>query len=91
MNKEELKEILDNHKKWLNDEPGGKKADLRYADLSFANLRYADLRSADLRGADLWIENGDDAVWAIVRAELERRIAEDRMRQKHENADGRGQ
>ena len=122
MNKEELKEILDNHKKWLNDEPGGKKANLsgadlsgadlryadlrgadlrganlRYADLSFANLRYADLRganlrgadlrSADLRGADLWIENGDDVVWAIVRAELERRIAEDRMRQKHENAD----
>ena len=117
MNKEELKEILDNHKKWLNDEPGGKKANLRdadlrgadlsfadlrgadlrgadlrganlrYADLRGANLRYADLRSADLRGADLWIENGDDVVWAIVRAELERRIAEDRMRQKHENAD----
>ena len=92
MNKEELKEILDNHKKWLNDEPGGKKADLsfadlcgadlRFANLRFANLRGADLRGADLRDADLWIYSGDDVVWAIVRAELERRIAEDRMRQK---------
>ena len=92
MNKEELKEILGSHKKWLNNEPGGKKADLRYADLHGANLRgadlrYADLRNADLRGANLWIYSGDDEVWAIVRAELERRIAEDRMRQKRENAD----
>lgn len=72
MNKEELKEILDSHKKWLNNEPGGKKANLRDADLS---------------GANLWIYSGDDVVWAIVRAKLERKTAEDRMRQKHENAD----
>ena len=73
MTKEELKEILDSHKKWLNKEPDGKKADLRFA---------------DLRSADLWIYSGDDDVWAIVRAELERRIAEDRIRrQKSENAD----
>lgn len=77
MTKEELKEILDSHKKWLNDEPDGKKADLRGADLCGANLH----------GADLWIYSGDDSVWAIVRAELERKIAEDRMRQKRENAD----
>ena len=117
MNKEELKEILDSHKKWLHNEPGGEKADLRDADLRdanlrsadlrfadlrsadlrfadlrganlrFADLRGADLRFADLRGADLWILSGDDSVWAIVRAELERKIAEDRMRQKRENAD----
>ncbi len=97
MTKEELKEILDSHKKWLNNEPDGKKADLSGADLSNANLRFANLRDANLRfanlsgadlsGADLWIYSGDDDVWAIVRAELERRIAEDRMRQKRENAD----
>ena len=107
MTKEELKEILDSHKKRLNNEPDGKKADLRYADLrdadlsgadlrdadlrgadlSGADLRGADLRGADLRGADLWIYSGDDDVWAIVRAELDRKIAEDRMRQKRENAD----
>ena len=88
MTKEELKEILDSHKKWLNNEPDGKKADLSDADLRFADLRFADLRDADLRDADLWIYSGDDDVWAIVRAELERKIAEDRMRrQKSENAD----
>ena len=92
MTKEELKEILDSHKKWLNNEPDGKSADLSDADLSGANLSNADLsganlHGADLRFADLWIYSGDDSVWAIVRAELERKIAEDRMRQKRENAD----
>ena len=122
MNKEELKEILDSHKKWLNNEPDCKKANLRFADLHGAdlsgadlsganvrgadlhgaNLRFADLHGADLRDADLsgadlsgadlrdadlWIYGGDDNVWAIVRAELERKIAEDRIRQKHKNAD----
>ena len=49
----ELKEILDKHKKWLNDEDGGEQADLRGADLRGANLRDADLCVADLSGADL--------------------------------------
>ena len=53
-----LKQILELHKKWLNNEGGGKRADLRCAhlrsaDLSGANLRGANLRSADLSGADL--------------------------------------
>lgn len=54
----ELKEILEKHKKWLNNEDGGEKAnlrgaDLRGADLKEANLREADLKEADLREADL--------------------------------------
>ena len=48
MDKEKLQEILEKHKKWLNDEEGSERADL-----SSADLRYADLRGADLRGADL--------------------------------------
>jgi hypothetical protein len=58
----ELKEILFNHKEWLEGR-GGIRADLRYADLSEAdlrgtnlrgaNLRYTDLREAYLSGADL--------------------------------------
>ena len=44
----ELQEILDKHKKWLNDEDGGERADLRGADLRGADLRRADLRRADL-------------------------------------------
>ena len=53
-----LNEILEKHLKWLNDENGGERADLRganlyRADLRGANLYRANLSGADLRGADL--------------------------------------
>ena len=47
-----LEKILEDHKKWLNNE-GGKRANLSYANLSSANLSNADLFSANLRHADL--------------------------------------
>ena len=50
----DLKQILELHKKWLNDEDGGKRAYLRGAYLRGADLSGADLRRADLSGADLW-------------------------------------
>jgi len=65
---EELAEVLEKHRMWLDDEEGGEQADLRGAylrgaDLSDANLRGANLSDAylsdanlsdaDLRGADL--------------------------------------
>ena len=50
---QEIKEILDVHDKWLHDEDGGERADLRGADLRGADLRGAYLRCAYLRGADL--------------------------------------
>ena len=66
MDSEKLKEILENHKHWLNEDCDGwenmradlreadlSEADLREADLSGANLYSADLREADLSGADL--------------------------------------
>lgn len=58
MTQEELAKILELHKKWLNDEEGGERAnlsgaDLRWADLSRANLRWADLSGANLSGANL--------------------------------------
>lgn len=63
MTAEKLAEILKKHKKWLNDEEGGERADLScaklsganlsYANLSCANLSCADLRGSDLSGADL--------------------------------------
>ena len=53
MKKEELDKILELHKKWLNDERCGVKADLRGANLQGANLRYADLQDANLQGANL--------------------------------------
>lgn len=54
MTKEQLNEILEKHKKWLNDEPGGERADLFRANLCGADLRGADLRGADLHGANLF-------------------------------------
>lgn len=43
MNANEMKEILEKHRKWLRGEPDGARA----------NLRGANLRGAYLRGADL--------------------------------------
>ena len=48
-----LKQILELHKTWLDNEAGGNRADLRSADLRSANLRSADLSGAVLSGADL--------------------------------------
>ena len=53
MNANELKEVLELHKKWLNGDKDGKRANLCNADLRDANLCNANLRRADLRGADL--------------------------------------
>ena len=67
ISQEELKEKLELHKKWLNNEKGGVRlnlrntdltnVDLRHVDLSSANLENVDLRHADLRCANL--ENVD--------------------------------
>ena len=53
MTQKELKMILDRHRKWLNDEEGGERANLYRADLREANLNRANLREANLHGADL--------------------------------------
>ena len=57
MENEELKKVLELHKKWLNDEKGGARANLCGADLREANLWGADLRGANLREANLWGAN----------------------------------
>ena len=54
MKEQELKNLLEKHRKWIYGEDGGERADLRYADLRCANLRDADLRCANLRDADLY-------------------------------------
>ena len=54
---EELNEILEKHKKWLEDNEVGERADLSVADLSGANLSVADLSVADLSGANLSVAN----------------------------------
>ena len=81
MLKQELQTIIEKHKKWLNEEHGGERANLRGADLRGADLRGEELREADLsesdlrgedlsganlRGADL---SGADLSWATLRGE----------------------
>ena len=66
MTQEELKVVLEKHKKWLNGEKGGVRADLRGANLRDADLHGADLRDANLsyvnlHGADLHGANLRDA------------------------------
>ena len=58
---EKLKEIIEKHKKWLNYEKDGEKADLQGADLRNADLQGANLQSANLRSADLQGANLQDA------------------------------
>ena len=53
-----LKDILDKHKKWVDEEEDGERANLSFADLSFvdlfdANLKFTNLSHANLRNADL--------------------------------------
>lgn len=52
MNKNELEQVLSDHKSWLRCEEGT-RADLRNADLSGADLSDADLSGANLRNAVL--------------------------------------
>ncbi len=81
----ELNKILELHKKWLNDEDGGVKANLSEANLRGADLRGADLRWANLKGANL---EGADLRWAnLIRAVLE---GADLERADLEGADLRG-
>ena len=54
MDKQELKNILDKHLKWIRGENGGKRANLSRADLFGANLSRADLFWANLSRADLF-------------------------------------
>ena len=58
----DIKEVLELHEKWLNNEEGGVRANLKYAnlicaDLSNCNLSGADLTNADLRNANLKYAN----------------------------------
>lgn len=64
MDAEKLREVLEKHKKWLNGEDGGERADLREANLRWADLRGVDMRCTDIRCTDMrW----SDTRWADIR------------------------
>lgn len=58
---QELEEILENHKKWFDDEEDGERAVLRHTVLNNVNLQDADLHDADLYDADLSYADLQDA------------------------------
>lgn len=77
MDRKELENILERHKKWSRSEPDGEFADLRGANLRGENLwgavlRDADLRHADLRGANLQTADlaGADLLGANLRGAI---------------------
>ena len=57
MTQNELNKILKLHKKWVNGEKDGRRADLSYTDLKNADLSNVDLSYANLNGADLSYAN----------------------------------
>ena len=48
-----LKDILDKHKKWVDEEEDGERANLSFADLSLVDLSFVNLKTANLNEADL--------------------------------------
>lgn len=61
MTQEELRIVLEKHRKWLNDEDGGERANLEDANLERANLERAYLEGAYLKGANLKGANLENA------------------------------
>jgi uncharacterized protein YjbI with pentapeptide repeats len=58
MEASKLKDILDQHKLWIDaNGKGGKRADLEDANLTGANLRDVNLSGANLGGANLYCAN----------------------------------
>jgi uncharacterized protein YjbI with pentapeptide repeats len=53
MTPEELAGVLHNHAKWVADEDGGERANLKGAYLKWANLKGANLKGANLKWANL--------------------------------------
>ena len=65
MTLEELNTILDKHKKWLDGEAGGERANFRMANLSWADFSGADLSGANLSEANLSGANLDYSSWPL--------------------------
>lgn len=53
MTKEQLNGVLEKHKKWLNHEPDGERANFQGKFLEGVNFQRAKLQQANFRGADL--------------------------------------
>ena len=70
MKQEQLDEIIQKHKLWLNNNAAGERANLEDANLEgtnleYANLKYANLKRANLEDANLEGANIDYSVWPL--------------------------
>ena len=74
MEEKQLKNILELHQKWIRQEPGGDRADLRGANLVGADLRGANLWEANLRGANLREADLDYSCWPLWCGSLDVRV-----------------
>ena len=74
MEEKQLKNVLKLHQKWINEEPGGERANLREADLWGANLWGASLWRANLWEADLRGSNLDYSCWPLWCGSLDVRV-----------------
>ena len=74
VSKEELRDIIGKHHKWLLGESEGTRADLSFADLSYADLSYANLSYADLSSANLSSANLDSNYISISRIGSSKRM-----------------
>jgi len=68
INQAELNEILEQHRKWLEDSNKGKRADLSYTDLTGADLSHTNLTGVDLSNTDLSGANLSEAI--LIGADL---------------------
>nr|DAF01568.1 MAG TPA: pentapeptide repeat protein [Caudoviricetes sp.] len=78
MEQKKLDEILEKHRKWLNNEEGSECANLEGADLEGADLEGANLEGANLRDADLRDADLDYSCWPLwcgsLKAHIDDRI-----------------
>jgi len=61
MNQEEFNEILELHRKYLNNEPGGECADFSFVDLRDVIFNDSDLRGVKFMDSDLSCADFSDA------------------------------
>ena len=53
MTQKEFDEMMRLHEIWLNDEEGGRRANMQGASIRCADMRCADMQGADMRDADI--------------------------------------
>jgi len=71
ISQDELREILEQHRKWVETEgKEGKRADLQGADLREARLENANLEKANLQGAQLYMTHLENANLSQARLEM---------------------